>query len=192
MTATPRARWPEAPRPFRAVRKLPLGNYPLSRVFPGFPKVRPFAQYPVTARTRSEIARRARIQVVSERAWMYVAPHEPPPWAAKYGWVPFTSATDCIVVARKHLARSPSVVLYLDLLHEFFHLLQRHAGRELWDLTHGYVDSPTELEAYRFSVAEARRLGLSDAFLRRYLKVDWVSAKDHRKLLRSLGVAPPR
>lgn len=123
---------------------------------------------------------------------MYVAPRQPPPFAESVGWHPFTSPTDCIVVGRKHLAKSPSITLYLDILHEFTHILQRAEGRELWDISHGYVDSPTELEAYRFSLAEARRLKVPDSFLRSYLKVEWVSAKDHRKLLTNLGVKAGR
>jgi hypothetical protein len=138
------------------------------------------------------VAARTTIQLLPDRTWMYVAPHEIPPWATQYGWKPFASPRDCIVVGRRHLARSRATVLYLDVLHEFFHLLQRAAGRELWDISHGYVDSPTEVEAYRFSVEEARRLGLTDTLLRKYLKVEWVSPKEHRRLLKNVGVSPAR
>ncbi|MCI4361279.1 MAG: hypothetical protein L3J91_06200, partial [Thermoplasmata archaeon] len=72
--------------------------------------------------------------------------------------------------------------------HEFRHLLQRRDGADLWDMSRGYVRSRTELEAYRFAVREARRLGASNAFLRDYLKVEWVSRADHAQLLRSLRV----
>jgi hypothetical protein len=136
--------------------------------------------------------KRTTIQIVDEDAWMYVAPHEAPPWAEKYGWSPFSTPANCIVVGLKHLSKSPSIILYLDILHEFFHILQRDAGRELWDISKGYVDSPTEIEAYLFSIAEARRLGLSDSFLRSYLKVEWVSGKEHLRLLKNLGVNSTR
>ena len=182
----------EAPAPIRIRRGLPPKSYRLLEVFPGFLDVPPFAEYPVNPRRRRSLAEGTAIQVVAERGWMYVAPLEPPPWAATVGWTPFTSPTDCIVVSKRHLDRSPAITLYLDLLHEFYHILQRDAGRELWDISRGYVDSPTEVEAYRFSVAEARRLGLSDAFLRKYLSVEWVSAKDHRRLLKNLAVPPAR
>lgn len=181
---------PEAPASFRISRGLAAGNYPLLRVFPAFLDAPPFAAYPVPPRTARAVVRRTSIQVLEEDVWMYVAPYAAPPWAKKYGWNPHTSATDCIVVGRKHLDDSASIIVYLDVLHEFLHILQRNDGRELWDLSQGYVDSPTELEAYRFSVAEARRLGVPDSFLRSYLKVEWVNAKDHQKLLRNLGVAP--
>lgn len=182
----------EPPAPFRISRDLPPGNYPLSRVFPGFQEAAPFPKYPGPLQRTRALASSTTVQVIPDDTWMYVAPRQPPPFAESVGWKPFTSPADCIVVGHKHLATSPGITLYLDIYHEFFHILQRAAGRELWDIAHGYVDSPTELEAYGFSVAEARRLGLSDAFLRSYLEVEWVSPQDHLRLLRNLGVSPPR
>jgi len=119
---------------------------------------------------------------------MYVAPHVAPPWAGDVGWSPKVSRSECIVVGRRHLRTSPSLVLYLDLVHEFCHLVQRRSGRDLWDMSKGYVRSPTELEAYRMAVREARSLGAPEKFLREYLRVEWVEEKDHQRLLRSLGV----
>jgi len=181
--------WPDPPRPFSVNGELSPGGYPLLDAFPGFTEVEAFGRYPFPRRRTLAVARRTTIQVIRDRTWMYVAPHEIPSWAKEYGWTPFASATDCIVVGRYHLAKSRPAVLYLDILHEFLHLLQRADGRELWDVSNGYVDSPTELESYGFSVAEARRLGVPDSLLRRYLKVEWVSAADHRRLLKNLDVA---
>jgi hypothetical protein len=179
---------PEAPPPFRISRELAPGNYPLVVVFPGFVDAEPFPRYPVPPEKTRTIAEGTSIQIVPDATWMYVAPRVPPPFAEEVGWKPHVSQTDCIVVGRKHLAESPSITLYMDIYHEFFHILQRDAGRELWDENIPYVDSPTELEAYRFSIAQARRLGVPDAFLRQYLEVEWVSRTDHHRLLRNLGV----
>ncbi len=181
-------RIPDAPAPFGITRDLPPGSYPLSRVFPGFQEAPPCLRSPAAAGRAKTLAQTTLIQVVPDEAWMYVAPLETPPWADLAGWHPFTTPSNCIVVGRKHLAESPSITLYLDICHEFMHILQRDAGRELWDVSVGYVDSPTELEAYRFSVAEARRLGVPDSFLRQYLEVEWVTAEDHLRLLKHLGV----
>jgi hypothetical protein len=179
---------PEAPLPFRITRDLPPGNYPLTVVFPGFIEAVPFAKYPGPADQVKSIAEGTSIQIVSDDMWMYVAPFEPPWFAEEAGWKPHVSRTNCIVVGRKHLAESPSITLYMDIYHEFLHILQRADGRTLWDEKFDYVDSPTELEAYRFSLAEARRLGVPDSFLRHYLEVEWVSPKDHLRLLKNLGV----
>jgi hypothetical protein len=161
-------------------------------VFPGFIDTALFSKYPGPPDRIKATAEATTIQIVAGEMWMYVAPYEPPPFAEEVGWKPFTSQTDCIVVGRKHLAESPSITLYMDIYHEFLHILQRRAGRELWDEAHDYVDSPTELEAYRFSIAEARRLGVPDSFLRHYLEVEWVSPTDHLRLLKNLGVELPR
>jgi hypothetical protein len=183
---------PEPPSPFRISRDLLPGNYPLTHVFPGFLDAPPFPKYPGPLEHTRALAEGTTIQILAEDMWMYVAPHQAPPFAEEAGWKPFTSATNCIVVGHKHLAESPSITLYMDIYHEFFHILQRDAGRELWDPKYGYVDSPTELQAYGFSIAEARRLGAPDSFLRSYLEVEWVSPSDHRRLLRNLGLLPGR
>jgi len=178
------------PSEFGVVRTTPVGRHPLLAVFPGLETVPPFRGYPAPAATRRRVVRSATVEVVRGPVWMYVAPHEVPPFAKAVGWTPVVSSTDCIVVGRSHLARSPAVTVYLDILHELFHVFQRRAGRNLWDLSKGYAGSPTELEAYGFAIAEARRLGASDRYLRDYLRVDWIDAKEHRRLVRNLGVAP--
>lgn len=119
---------------------------------------------------------------------MYVAPHELPPFAKEIGWKPFTTPSDCIVVGRSHISRSPSITVYLDVLHELYHVFQRRAGRDLWDISDGYAGSPTEIEAYAFAIKEARRLGASDQYLRKYLEVEWIDRKEHARLLRNLGI----
>ena len=184
------SRLPEAPPPFEIRRHLSLGNYPLSEVFRGFQEAPPFPKYPGGKQKVTALAAGTSVQLVADETWMYIAPHAPPPFAEAVGWKPFTSPNNCIVVGRKHLVESPSITLYLDIYHEFYHILQRHDGRELWDDAYDYVNSPTELEAYRFSIAEARRLGVPDSFLRTYLQVEWVSPTDHLQLLKSLGVTP--
>ena len=181
----------EPPAEFRILRGATVGRHRLTKVFEGLDRVPAFSGYPGSNRSRSERLKSAWIHVVDEDTWMYVAPRVPPPFAKEVGWKPVLSRADCIVVGKKHLAMSRPLILYLDVLHEIYHLFQRRAGRNLWDLSRGYVGSPTELEAYKFSVREARRLGATDRFLRGYLRVEWVSRADHLRLLKSLGVANP-
>jgi hypothetical protein len=180
---------PDPPPPFRISRTLTPGNYPLTEVFPGFLDTSLFSRYPGPADRTRAIAEGTSVQIVPEEMWMYVAPFKPPPFAEEVGWKPFISLTNCIVVGHSHLAESPAITLFMDIYHEFSHILQREAGRELWDDAHDYVDSPTELEAYRFVISEARSLGVPDSFLRHYLEVEWVSPADHLRLLKNLEVA---
>jgi len=185
-----RPRYARPPPEFRLDRTVQLARYPLLRVFPGLDRVPPFPGYPASPAGRRAVARGTSVEVVRGRVWMYVAPHEVPSFAKEVGWKPVTSRTDCIVVGRTHLRRSPRITVYLDILHELYHIFQRRAGRELWDISDGYAGSPTELEAYRFAVEEARRLGATEAYLREYLEVDWIDRAEHARLLRNLGVAP--
>ena len=181
---------PSPPEPFGLVRDAPAGRHRLRSVFPGLDQVPPFREYPCAPRERERLARSVWVQVANGRGeWMYVAPHRVPP-GADSRWKPMTSRADCIVVGRSHLRTSPALVLYLDVLHELYHVVQRWEGRTLWDDEYSYVDRPTEVEAYRFVVREAYRLKASDAFLRSYLRVTWISRKEHRRLLANVGVPP--
>jgi hypothetical protein len=179
------------PRVFRPVRRTPPGRYRLLDVFRGLEKTVPFHKYPGDDREIRRIARNSWAQVTDGPGWMYVAPPKTPPEVRAAGLRMVESREDQVVVARSHLVNSPKMDLYLDVIHEFLHILQRKQGRELWPgLKVPYVDRPTEIEAYAFSIAEARRLGVSDRYLREYLHVTWITRKDYHRLLRTLGVAP--
>jgi len=188
-----RRRHPPTVRPppeFTIDRTAAPGRHRLLAVFRGLDRVPPFAGYPAGPEVRRAVVRSTGVQVIPGPTWMYVSPHVAPPFAKEAGWTPFTSRTDCIVVGRRHLARSAAITVYLDILHELYHIFQRREGRELWDIAHGYAGSPTEIEAYRFVAAEARRLGASEAYLREYLRVEWIDAREYARLVRNVGVAP--
>jgi hypothetical protein len=119
---------------------------------------------------------------------MYVAPHEVPELLRKAGFHPFTAPGDCIVVGASHLRRSARMVLYMDILHELCHVIQRRAGEELWKEGFRYADRPTEISAYRFVVGLARERHASEAFLREYLRVGWLTPGEYGLLLRNVGV----
>jgi len=50
------------------------------------------------------------------------------------------------------------------------------------------VDRPTEVEAYRYAVQEAKRIGLSAARIRLYLKTEWMSDEVLDRLIRNINV----
>ena len=185
----PRKAYP-VPRVFRPDKSTPPGRFPLLRVFVGLEKTVPFRKYAGDDRVILDIARKTWAHITDGPGWMYVAPTKTPPEVRAGGFRMVESTDDVIVVARSHLVDSPDMDLYLDIIHEFLHLLQRKQGRELWNRRIPYVDRPTEVEAYAFSVAEARRLGVPDRYLRKYLHVPWVSRRDFLRLLDNLGVSP--
>jgi ribosomal protein S18 acetylase RimI-like enzyme len=104
------------------------------------------------------------------------------------GYMHINAVKGSIVVSESYLKRGDQKYLYLDAIHELVHIKQHMEGKELWNRRYKYVDRPTELEAYRITVAEARRIGLVDEQLVDYLKVEWVNEEDFAKLLASLGV----
>jgi hypothetical protein len=62
-------------------------------------------------------------------------------------------------------------------------------GKELFDPEYDYVERPTEIEAYRYTVEEARRLGLSEERIRSYLRTDWMSENDFKRLAKSVNIS---
>jgi hypothetical protein len=61
-------------------------------------------------------------------------------------------------------------------------------GRDLFDPLYDYVDRPTEIEAYRYAVLEAKRIGLNAAEIRVYLKTEMMSNAVLDTLIGNMGV----
>jgi hypothetical protein len=176
------------PPGFTVNRKLPLGRQPLLKAFPGLDKLPTAVRHAPDPTTRARLHRDTCVELVAEDMWMYVAPEKVPKEAGGR-WKPvLANGTDCIVIGESHLRESPPLILFLDIFHELCHILQRHDGRELWDRRYSYVTRPTEVEAYKFVVDEARLLKVKDEVLREYLRVEWITAKEFRTLLDALGV----
>ena len=62
-------------------------------------------------------------------------------------------------------------------------------GKKLFLDEYEYVDSPIEVEAYEFTVKEARRIGMSIGEIIEYLKVEWVSEEAHLRLVKALKLS---
>lgn len=105
-----------------------------------------------------------------------------------HGYMWIDDSDGRLVAAMDYLRRGDERSIYLDLAHELVHVRQYRDGQDLFDEHHAYVDRPTELEAYRVSVAEARRLGFPEAEIAQYLHVPWVTTEEHVRLCRTLGV----
>ncbi|MGA2972670.1 MAG: hypothetical protein ABSE39_08630 [Candidatus Bathyarchaeia archaeon] len=110
-----------------------------------------------------------------------------------YIWV---SDEDGHLIANANYLRDGETrAIYLDLIHELVHVKQFRDGREIL-LSLGkrfeYVDRPTELEAYKHTIKEARRLGMTDEEIVDYLRVTWLDEEEVRRLARNLGVKVSR
>jgi hypothetical protein len=182
---------PSPPAGFRMARDLPVGRHRILEAFPGLDKLPPGRTIHPVASVRKHLFADTYVELVDADMWMYVAPWEVPA-IARGRWRPVvTPGQDCIVVGQGHFRTSEPLMVYMDIYHELCHILQRHGGANLFEPGVSYVERPTEVEAYRFVVVEARRLGVSDEFLRDYLKVEWITAREHRQLLQTLDVPLP-
>jgi hypothetical protein len=93
-----------------------------------------------------------------------------------------------ITIGLTHLQHASDEILYLDIIHELCHVKQHLEGRNLYDRDKSYVDRETEIEAYRVTVQEARRIGLNDEAITNYLRVSWITPEEHRRLVRRMDI----
>jgi hypothetical protein len=92
----------------------------------------------------------------------------------------------CICISFDYLANADERYIYLDMVHELVHIKQRLDGMKLFDRTYSYVERPTEVEAYKIAVEEAKRIGMRENEILFYLSVEWVNHEDRIKLLKAL------
>ena len=109
-------------------------------------------------------------------------------FSSKFGYMGVSDEDGHLIVSAYYLREGEPVSKYLDVIHELVHVKQFMEGKPLFDENYEYHNRPTELEAYKLAVAEGRRLGMSDKELFDYLKVDWMSEDEVRKLARNLGI----
>ncbi len=106
-------------------------------------------------------------------------------WISGYMYV--DGADGHLVISKGYLNTGNKTDIYLDLVHELCHVKQFMDGKELFDPRYEYVDRPTEIEAYRYAVKEAKRLGMDEERILCYLKTEWMSPYDLDKLVRNIG-----
>jgi hypothetical protein len=102
------------------------------------------------------------------------------------GYMRINDKKGSIMVNAKYLKEGEETYIYLDVIHELVHIRQHKEGKELWDKRYAYYDRPTELEAYRVALKEARRLGLTEETIVDYLKVEWATDEEFRRFLITL------
>jgi len=107
-------------------------------------------------------------------------------WFGGYMYV--DSSNGHLVVSAPYLNSGDEVDIYLDVIHELCHVKQFMEGKELFDSRYSYVERPTEVEAYRYTVQEAKRIGLSDERICEYLRTEWMSDSDLKHLAKAVNI----
>jgi hypothetical protein len=104
------------------------------------------------------------------------------------GYMGVSDVDGHLMVNPRYLNEGDRMDIYLDVIHELVHVKQFMEGKELFDSRYGYSNRPTEIEAYRHAVEEARRIGLTEDRICEYLRTEWMSDRNFKELARSLGV----
>lgn len=113
-------------------------------------------------------------------------------YSGRRGYMGVNDVDGHIRINAGYLKKGPTSSIYLDIIHELVHVKQYMEGKELFDSKFQYVDRPTEIAAYKVTVEEARRLGLSDKEIFEHLKMDSMTEKEHMRLARNVGLRAPR
>ncbi len=107
------------------------------------------------------------------------------------GWRGYMGVSEVdghLIASASYLCTGDHKDIYLDIIHELVHVRQYRKGKELFDSHYTYVERPTEIEAYQFAVQEARRIGLTDERICEYLKTEWMTEKDLKRLAEMMNV----
>lgn len=172
------ASWTEyfALRMFRLLRKLPImrilrfsaSTYMFEDYFKGFEKSS--AIRGIFGDKTDEVLKHLKVQFI---------------W---FGYMAVDDNDGHLMVNSRYLDSGDKTEIYLDVVHELCHVKQHMDGKHLFNSEYAYVDSPTEVAAYRYAVIEAKRLGLSTERILRYLQTEWMSDEDLKRLVKNIDI----
>lgn len=149
---------------------MKIATYPFTEFFKGFEKVEVVKR--IFGEKTEAVLKNLQVEFAGFRGYMGVS-----------------DVDGHLIISAHYLKNGDLIDIYLDIIHELTHVKQFMEGEKLFDDRYSYVGRPTEIEAYRYAVEEARRLGLDDARICQYLKTEWISEKELKKLLKALNVA---
>ncbi len=156
---------------FRVRRSAVVGEYKLSEVFTGLESSSALLKVFGSKTQMTKVMKHLKLHVERNDSGL---------------WLDRDTGTVCI--GSKYLATAKNDFMYLDVIHVLVHVRQFLEGKELYDQAFEYVDRPTELEAYRTTVAEARRIGMEEDEILRYLRMDAADDSELGKLMEKIGV----
>lgn len=109
-------------------------------------------------------------------------------FVSRMGYMGVSDIDGHIVISADYLRHGDLKHIYLDIIHELVHVKQFREGKKLFDRRYGYTERATEIEAYQYTVEEARNIGMNDEEIFLYLKTEWMSRESHRRLAKTLNV----
>lgn len=156
-------------------RTGPVALFPFLKFFRGFEHV---AAVQHTFGTTTSAATRKILGTI--KVEFFSSPH---------GYMSVSDEDGHLLVSADYLARGVPIEIFLDVVHELVHVRQHRNGQPLFDESYPYHERPTELEAYRLAVDEARRLGMANGEIFNYLRAFWMQEEEVRILAKHCGIA---
>ena len=153
----------------KIARKVPVSTHRFNQYFKGFEKIETVRK--IFGEKTEMVLNNLKVEFAGFRGYMGVS-----------------NIDGHLLVSAVYLEKGDMIDIYLDIIHELVHVRQFMEGNELFDNTFRYTDRPSEIEAYRVTVDEARRLGLGDERICEYLKTEWMSDDDLTRLAKTLNV----
>lgn len=153
----------------KITRDVPVANYPFTDYFKGFESVEAVRR--IFGEKTETVLKNLRVEFAGRRGYMGVS-----------------EMNGHLLVSANYLKSGDIVDIYLDIIHELVHVRQFLEGKELFDDNFSYVERPTEIEAYQLAVDEARNLGLSEERICEYLRTEWISDEEFKRLAKAVNV----
>lgn len=105
-----------------------------------------------------------------------------------FGYMGVDNSDGHLMVNGRYLSSGDKTDIYLDIIHELCHVKQWMDGKELFDPNYDYVDRPTEIEAYRYTIEEAKRIGFNRERILQYLHTEWINEEELIRLIKNMNV----
>ena len=156
---------------FRLKKNTGLGEYKFTQIFIGVENSQTLLRVFGSTRNTLKIIHHLKLRIVDSD------------WGV---WLDHNTGAVCVGI--KYLTAAKLSYLYLDVVHVLVHVKQFLDGKDLFDQTFEYVDRPTEIEAYRYTVEEAKKLEMTENDILRYLRVDAVDDTELGRLIEKIGV----
>lgn len=146
-----------------------MTTYPFNKHFKGFEKIEAVTR--IFGEKTEDVLCNLRVEFTGGRGYMGVS-----------------DLDGHLIISAHYLKKGEIIDIYLDIIHELVHVKQFMEGKALFDRRYNYIERPTEVEAYRYVVEEARNLKLSEMRIFEHLKTEWLKTSDLKKLAKTLNV----
>jgi hypothetical protein len=153
----------------KIIRNVQATTYPFTRYFEGFENVE--AVQKIFKTETQQVLQNLQVEFIGRSGYMGVS-----------------NLDGHLMISSEYLRKGDLIDIYLDIIHELVHVKQFIDGKELFDHNFSYVDRPTEIEAYRYTVDVALKMGLEEERICDYLKTEWMSEADFHVLIKNLDL----